>query len=1039
MRRGIAVLWTIFAAMGLAQTPTGIIAGDVRDESGAAIPKAAVTILNKATGLSRELITAIEGVYSAPALPAGLYEVKAQAPGFRVVIREATVETGSTTTVAFSMPVGTTQEVVKVEAASSQILYDSHRIDGVITRTQIETLPLNGRSFLQLAQLEPGVSVGGQSLAQYNAMFSVSILGGASSMTAIMVDGGNVRNAIEGQTAQNFSQEVVEEFQISTVNFDLSTPITAVGAVNIVTRSGGNDHHGSGYFFFRDHNLAAYPALQRSSFNPDPFFARRQGGFWVGGAIKRDRLFYFFNLEHNNQDSVVTVQPNSVFFTGLSQNAISPYTGRQISSRFDYRISPSHNLFLRYSHDGNRGFGPNAGANLPSNWLRNTNWADQSILGLTSTLRPDVVNEFRSYYTYWQNRNLFPREQDCRGCIGLGLPQMNVAGTNVTFGNTSNATQGRDLRRIGWSDNLTWQRGSHRFRFGGEMEHGPGVGFWGFADPAAGVVWGPELLGAAGQAAFGLPRSFTTTQDLLKLPLFAVVLGIGDPSQPPPYNLNYAKRNTRYHLFWQDTWRVKPRLTLNYGLAWSFESTLVNHDLDKPAILAPVLGQDGLAPTNHDYNNFSPSLGLAWTVTKDNKTVLRAGGGIYYDTRLLWQRLQERSLIGPLGNGRIQVGGTSIPNPIPNLPGAPVGTPLDFRTAPTAFTLGHLVQILPATRAAVERQVANPRPNDLSVRGIDVAKNGVNLIPRDYPAAYGEHLNLGLQRELRRNLVVTGDLVFRQFIHQEIGSIDYNRFQRVAGPVLPRCVGAQAADVRAVCSTGEITVRTPAGRSKYKALLVKVDKRFSNRYQLTASYSLADRRNLNGIWNLDNWFSSWGPDGGRHSLGISGIVDLPGKFQVSFISQISTRGPIMPTIPVIDLDGDGTAGEPLPGAKFNGFNRGLGKQDLGQLVSQFNQNWAGKRTVRNQLIPALALPAQYEFGDNFYTQDLRLTKTFPFAERYKISVFGEVFNLLNIANLGGYSYNLTNPVAFGQPTARAAQVFGSGGPRAIQLGARFSF
>ena len=1038
MRLHVLFLFGLLVLTSFAQAPTGTIAGAITDESGAAVPAASVTVTNKETGLKRATVTAIEGTYSAPSLPAGAYEVKIEHPGFRTVVQETIVFTGATATVDVSLTVGATKDVVHVESASSQILYDSSRIDGVVTRTQIENLPLNGRSFLQLAFLEPGVTVGAQSLAQYNAQFSVSILGGASNMTAITVDGGNVRNAIEGNTGTNFSQEVVEEFQISTANFDLSTGITGVGAINIVTRSGSNEHHGSGYFFFRDHNLAAYPALRRNAFSPDPFFARRQGGFWVGGPIKKDKLFYFFNIEHNNQDSVVTVQPNSPFFAGLAQNAVSPYTGKQISQRFDYRINENHNLFLRYSHDGNKGFGPRGGAPLPSNWVVNTNWSDQSLAGLTSALRPTLVNDFRFSYWYWQNRNLFPTETECPGCIGLGLPGMSVIGTNVTFGNTDNATQGRDLRRFIWSDNLSWQKGVHRLRFGGEFEHAPGTGFWGFDEPAFGSLWGPDQLGEAGRAAFGIPSSIRTTQDLLRLPLFNFRMGIGDPGQPPPFQVEKAKLNRRYHFFVQDTWRVKPRFTLNYGVAWSHESALVNHDLDKPAYLEPILGRDGLAATNPDYNNLSPSLGFAWTLTRDNKTVLRAGAGIYYDTRVLWQRLEERAYLGPLGNGRIRVGGSSVPNPIPGLPGVPLGTPLDFRSVPTAFTLGALVAILPSVRPAVERSLA-PTAATEGIRLLEIAKTGTNLIPRHYPTPYSEHVTVGVQRELARNLVLNADFVFRQFLHHELGAPDYNRFFRLQGPVIPRCVGAQAGNPAARCSTSWITFFTPGDRSNYKGLLLKLDKRFSNRLQFTASYALAERHGINGIANQDNWFQTWGPQGARHLLNVSGLVDLPRKFQASFISSISSRGPVMPSIPVIDLDGDGSSGEPLPGVKHNGFNRGLDRSDLQRAVEQFNQNWAGKTTSRGQRVPTLTLPANYQFGEPFSSQDLRLTKIFPFRDRYKLSVFGEVFNIFNIANLGGYSFDLTNLAGFGQPTSRAGQVFGSGGPRAIQFGARFSF
>lgn len=166
----------------------------------------AVRITHVETGLSRELKSSSEGQFSAPALPVGRYEVRSQIAGFRQIVREKTVTVGSTTTVDLKMQIGAVTEVVTVAAADSQIAYDSHKVDGGVGRTQIEALPLNGRSFLQLAFSEPGVSV----------------LGGSSGKTVLTVDDGNVRNPLEGGSAQNFSQEVVEEFQISTANFDRS-------------------------------------------------------------------------------------------------------------------------------------------------------------------------------------------------------------------------------------------------------------------------------------------------------------------------------------------------------------------------------------------------------------------------------------------------------------------------------------------------------------------------------------------------------------------------------------------------------------------------------------------------------------------------------------------------------------------------------------------------------------------------------------------------------------------------------------------------
>jgi len=249
----------------LAQVPTGTIAGVVTDESGAVVPNAKITITNKDASLRRDVTTSADGSFSAAALPAGEYEVRTEATGFRVLVRPATVETGATTTVNLTMQIGATKDVVTVEGAVAAVNYDSNTVQGVVTRKQIQDLPLNGRSFLNLAQLEPGVIVTPANPAQFNAQFSVSILGGPASHTAITVDGANIRNPVEGGTGQNFSQEVVQEFQLSSVNFDLSTGLTSYGAINVVTRSGSNELHGSGYFFFRDHNMSAYPSLNRNS------------------------------------------------------------------------------------------------------------------------------------------------------------------------------------------------------------------------------------------------------------------------------------------------------------------------------------------------------------------------------------------------------------------------------------------------------------------------------------------------------------------------------------------------------------------------------------------------------------------------------------------------------------------------------------------------------------------------------------------------------------------------------------------------------
>jgi hypothetical protein len=1048
----------------LAQAPTGTITGSVTDETGAIVSNAKITIINKATDFARTAVANGEGLYSVPALLPGEYEVRCEQAGFRVTVSRVTVQAGGSTTVNLRMEVGTNKEIVNIEATAAQLEFEGSTVDGVITRQQIQGLPLNGRSFLNLALIEPGVSVSTGSTSQYNAQFSVSILGSDSGRTSYTVDGGNIRDSIEGSgPGMNFSQEVVQEFQLSSMNFDLSTGITAVGSVNVVTRSGGNDFHGSGYYYFRDHNMAAYPALKRNAFNPDPFFARRNPGFWLGGPIKKDKLFFFFNYEYQNQASAVTVEPNLASFSSLAGTFASPYRGKTLSTRFDYRLNSRNSLFARYSHDGNSSNGPRSGSSFPSNWVVNTNWSDQSVLGVTSTLTASLVNDFHFSYQYWHNRNLFPSASDCGNCIGLDgiASQIGVNGSNVTIGHTSNATQGRDLRKFQFDDGISWQKGSHRIRAGGQIENAPGTGFWGYCDPMCAVVAPPELIRSLSpgvQSLFpNVPSQVKTYQDFLNLPFLGAIIGVGDPSQPPPYNVNIAKVNTRFRLYAQDSWRVRPSLTLNYGLAWEYETNLFNHDLTKPALLAPIYGSD-LSPTNNNHGNFSPSVGFAWRPNNSNKTVIRGGGGIYYDTEYLYQRLQERSYIGPLGNGRIQFPNTGLTNIFPgilnlSLGGVPIPVGASLPSGQlTTLSMGQFQQIYQLEIGAVTQSLTSKNPNDLSIRNIDISKSAAQLYPKNYPLLQAIHTNFGVQRQIGDSMVLSVDFARRVFNHVDLGEVDANRFNRfingVQTPVIPKCAPAQANVPGVQCSNGSITFWTPGGHTTYNSLLVKLDKRFAKRYQFRASYALADQHGYNGLYNLDNYAESYGPQGSRHTLNVSGTVDLPWGFQIGLISAMATRGPQMAYVANVDLNGDGTTTEPLPGLKNNCLNRGCGPAELQAAVDNWNTTYAGKKDARGQTIPAVVLPPSYTLGRFFDSQDLRVTKKFAFSkERYSISVFGEMFNVLNYYNPGGSNFNLdtknSNPAAqtyaFGIPTQRVGQVFGSGGPRSAQVGARFTF
>ena len=626
--------------------------------------------------------------------------------------------------------------------------------------------------------------------------------------------------------------------------------------------------------------------------------------------------------------------------------------------------------------------------------------------------------------------------------IGLGGPEISVSGASFIIGRSFSA---QNLgRRYHLADSITWQLNAHRLRFGFEYEYTRGGPVMTLNEPVQMVLYSPAdvrrynaLPTTLPNVRISLPSSFTTVADILRLPVQSFVIGIGNP-QPYLPNSGRTKTGHLWRLYLQDTWRLHPRLTLNHGLGWFYDPH-PNRDLSKPAYLEPIFGAEGLKPPKADRNNFSPSLGFAWAATHDGRTVIRGGGGIYYDVFNINTMLdQERNSLGPRGTGRTNYQHTRIANPLPNIPGVPFLAPFTF-TNPTLFTGTHLMTILPALRADLLQRRGDPNNRDFSVRNIEVDKLGqVGL--RDLTTPYAIHLSLGVQRELARDLVLSADFVYRHFLHTPVAPADYNHFFSIRGPVIPVCIGAQRDDPQARCSAGPITVIDEFARASYRGLLVRLEKRFSGRTQFLASYAYSSNVGTNRV-NNDNWLEGYGPldRDVPQILNLSAVVELPWGLQLGFNSSYYSKLPFTTFVAGLDFNGDGTDGDALPGTSVNRFNRGLGKEDLRRFVDAFNQNFAGRRTPRNQPIPQITLPADYDFGDNYLTQDLRLSRTFVFREKYKLTLIGEVFNFLNIANLSGHSGNLANTATFGQPTRRVDQVFGSGGPRAFQLGVRVSF
>jgi len=480
--------------------------------------------------------------------------------------------------------------------------------------------------------------------------------------------------------------------------------------------------------------------------------------------------------------------------------------------------------------------------------------------------------------------------------------------------------------------------------------------------------------------------------------------------------------------------------------------------------------------------------------------VVRGGAGIYWDSTPGYYKLREMSAIGPPGtvrstlaasaftnniagpyngSGVLVIGGSTSTCPIPGLPCSilPIGAPIPLSGLMT-MTIGQFQtlvnQELPAISAVLAPANA-PRSGPFPYPNINYAKQGVEIYPQNFPLARSYQTSLGIQRELGGGMVITADWARRQGENVSLGERDQNLYNRFLGttqrqPVIPVCPptanGAPDLDPTHQCSTGGITFWTDEGRSIQNALLVKLNKRFSHHFQFVASYSFQHAEtDAVATWDEAHWMASYGEYLPHHNLTLSGTVNLPLGFTLSMNSSFISRTPVVANVSGLVLPNTVNSGssEPLPGLAYQCLAGSCGKSDLTAAVNAYNAAVVAGQIKNSQggtVTTQLVLPKDYQFGDPTITQDFRLTKVFKFKERYQISLLGEMFNAFNISNLSGYSFTLDNKSAaatngcqqgvglgdptyqtcsFGQATSRVNQTFGSAGPRALQVGARFTF
>jgi Carboxypeptidase regulatory-like domain len=1063
---GLVVVF-VLASAGFAQVPTGALEGTVSDPQGAVVQGATVSARNKATNNLRVATTGDNGHYRIADLAPGVYEVKVTAANFKTTVAsDVRVEVGANVPMDVKLEIGApSAEVTVVGGGEVQIDRTDNTVAGVVNTRQIETLPLNGRNFLDLAQLQPGTEkVDGASFDPTKANYTgVSIAGQAGRSTQITVDGGSVVDNIVGTTTQNFSQEIVQEFQMGISNFDLSTGASATGSVNIVSRSGTNEFHGNAYGYFRDAKWAAFPGLFRldaanglppnARTNRIPF-NRRQFGGTIGGPIKKDKAFFFFNFERNNQNGASVKNPTDLSsFAGFTT---TPFRESLLTAKTDINLNNKNSMFVRYSFDDNHGQNPfpegtgivpRSGSTLfQTDDQVVKNRTQGVVFGLTTQLRAHVTNDARYNYNHFDD--IIDPATAPAGALGE-LRVWNGGDQSWRSGTNYIAPQTTFQRRNQIRDDVTWTHSAQTIRFGGDFEHTSIFGRFAFAKPSRVRIFGPDDPGG--------PPALLTEAQFLAAPVRDFSLGIGNDTLPFA-DTKGRTVNNRIQFYATDSWKLTKRFTANLGLAYRYDTNLYNLDLTRPAIIAPLFDK-GTSRVPNDKNNWAPRLGFAWDLKGNGRTVVRGGVGMYYDTTIDNLRLFERADLGKPGS-ELFLTGTAIRSAL--LPGGDAR----FSTSPTSssgfITLGNLLPLLPAVRTELENRLKScTLPTGLQCAG---AISGP-LFQQNFQLPYSIQWSIGVQRELPWKMVLQSDYNFRKGVH-EVFTYDANFAESATGPKLATW-------------SNSVPVAQSGGFSTYSGLLTRLDRRFNKGFQFTASYTLSrfkafgsDTLGLGATTtDLNNFRTEFGPTGldRTHRLVVSGLWDLPwftkssswakrnllGNWNISVISTAFSGVPRNAFIPDgVNLSGTTfLIGSYLPGTGPGAVGRQIKSvTQFNTLITAYNTSIphlgiacpGGSSTGRcdpfgDPLEPIPLLPANTQIGgDSLISQDLRLTKRFHFSERTSLDLMGEVFNLFNIANLTGFSTEDVGPGNL-TPTNRQTSIFGTGGPRAFQFAAKFRF
>src|SRR6267378_3891590 len=626
------------------QAVNATLSGRITDASGGSVAKATVTASNVATGLSRSALTSESGEYSIPALPAGEYKVTVELAGFGKQAKNITLQVGQAAELGFTLSPGEMVQKIEVEATSELLEPTRTQVSTVITENQIVNLPVNGREFINFALLSPAVTIGDTTAGNTDVIVEpvtkLSFAGQNIHYNFIAVDGADDISTASGIQRGTPPQESVQEFRVVNTDYSAEFGRATAGIVNIITRSGTNEWHGTLYEYFRNDKMDAVNLLQATGAH---VLRQNQFGAAIGGPLKKDKTFMYGNYEAQRRgespfyNSAVlgnihainkvkaiyglAPEPNlgSVLRTNDSDNGFA---------RIDHRFSDNENVFLRYFVNDGRLLNQsplNDGFDLPSAFKDNF-YRDQSLAGtLASVINPTLVNELRLQYA---RRSFdFPTVST--------QPHLELSNTFTTGVNRGNPDFYRESR-FEVVDNVTRTFNRHTVSFGGNFNFVdttesfplfypfeadfPSLGAFLGNDGAAGGV-GPQCVSAPGDPG-GPGPSGCQHPNVIFFERFQAPNFNEQSLNPSVYtgrrfassirNSAEGSLNHTYNgLYVQDKWRATTRLTLNAGLRWEWETWPSN-----------VL--------NTQWKNIDPRVGVAYNIGTRRNVVVRAGFGLFH-------------------------------------------------------------------------------------------------------------------------------------------------------------------------------------------------------------------------------------------------------------------------------------------------------------------------------------------------------------------------------------------------------------------------